>query len=204
MLRESSSIDGPTCMICLSNIDMSKQIQGWQCPNKHTTIICNKCFTELVKPECPTCKSPIPNTKEVRTFRRKLGIINTLDKITSVVKQVSEIADKYSSPEIREAYEEKMLGEAQTARDSFLEMLTGQAASIITDHFMIESAEEEAELREIDATMMLMHGHEKFRGTPAGAIINGLNTAIKRKAIQDVLRQNPATIVLERAPNQQQ
>jgi hypothetical protein len=78
----------------------------------------------------------------VRTFRRKLGIINTLEKITTVVKQVSEIAEKYSSPEIREVYEDKMLKEAQTARESFLEMLNKQAASIITEHFMIESAEE--------------------------------------------------------------
>lgn len=78
----------------------------------------------------------------MRTFRRKLGIINTLEKITTVVKQVSEIAEKYSSPEIREVYEDKMLKEAQTARESFLEMLNKQAASIITEHFMIESAEE--------------------------------------------------------------
>jgi hypothetical protein len=44
---------------------------------------------------------------------------------------------------------------------------------------------------------MMMHGHEKFKGTPAGAIINGLNLALRRRAIQEVLRQNPATIVVE-------
>lgn len=69
-------------------------------------------------------------------------------------------------------------------------MLTKQSASIVTEHFMIEPTEKEAELHEIDSVIMMRHVHEKFKGTPVGTIINGLNLAPRRRAIQEVIKRN--------------
>jgi hypothetical protein len=47
-INDSANIDSPQCAVCLNKIDMSKELDGWKCSNNHSTVVCNRCFSEYL------------------------------------------------------------------------------------------------------------------------------------------------------------
>jgi len=130
-LEESGNIDWPTCVIHLGRVDMSKEIGGWQCVNKHSTVICNNCFIDIQDQKCPVCRAPIPNTLEIRSLRRKLGLRSMAVKIAEYINRLGQLSERYSSPEIRNVYRDRLITKAQEAGRNFLDVLKSQAKSIV-------------------------------------------------------------------------
>lgn len=195
-LMESGNIDWPVCVIHLGRVDMSKEIPGWQCSNKHPTVVCNDCFADIQDQKCPVCRAPIPDTKDIRSLRRRLGLKSMALKIAECINKLGQLGDRYSAPEIRNVYLDRLIAKAQEAQRAFLLVLKKQAHGIVSEHFLIESKEEEEELAEMDALMMIVEGHEKFSEHPIGKLIGVLKIINKKRAIEKLQEQHQNAIII--------
>lgn len=99
---------------------------------------------------------------------------------------------------------DRLLEKAQESGKTFLKVLRTQAESIVAAHYMIESKEEEEELKELDLLMMIVESHERTREHPIGKLMYALKMIVTKRALEKIQEQHKNAIIIQRGPQDQQ